>query len=77
MHIFLDLAFKDSSSRGLVEAGSLEDMRRIDPVVVATAHDMFLQICSKLVLVHWYLCPYPMVSGASQDAVVLAPAMEA
>lgn len=55
MGVFLYLALQDSRSSGLVEAGSLEDMCSVDPVIVATAHYMLLEIDTKLILPYWNL----------------------
>lgn len=40
VHAFLHLPLQDSGSRRLVVFGYLKDVRRIDPVVLASAHDM-------------------------------------
>ena len=40
MDAFLYFSLEDAGAGGLVVVGYLEDMRRIDPVVAATAHDM-------------------------------------
>ena len=39
MHLLLNLALKDSCTGGLVETSGLEDMRSIDPIIVAAAHN--------------------------------------
>lgn len=49
--VLLHLALEDARAGGLVKAGSLEDMCRIDPVILATAHDMFFQVGAELVLI--------------------------
>lgn len=53
--ILLDLSFENARSCGFVKAGSLQDVCRIDPVVMAPAHNMLLEVISKLVLVNWDL----------------------
>lgn len=40
MNPLLHLPLQDTGSRRLVEVGYFKDMRRIDPVIRATAHDM-------------------------------------
>jgi len=55
MHVLLYLTLEDPGSRRLVEACSLQDVCRVDPVIVAPAHDMFLKVGSELELPHWYL----------------------
>ena len=55
--IFLDFTLEDAGPRRLVEAGSFKNVGRIDPVVMAPAHDMFFEVGAKLVLPHWNLRP--------------------
>ena len=50
--ILLDITFEDAGPCGLVEACRFQDVRGIDPVVMPPSHNMFLQICAKLELVH-------------------------
>lgn len=52
MDILLDIAFQDAGTGRLVKAGGLEDVGGIDPVVLSTAHDMFFEVRSELVLVN-------------------------
>lgn len=52
MGILLHLSLQDARSCGLVEAGGLQDVCGVDPVVLATSHDMFLEVGSELILVH-------------------------
>jgi len=49
--ILLHLALEDACTGGLVEAGGLEDVCGIDPVVLATAHHMLFAVEAKLELV--------------------------
>ena len=55
MCVLLNLALKDPRSSWLVEAGCLQDVRSIDPVVGPPAHNMFLELCAELVLPDWDL----------------------
>lgn len=55
MNIFLYLALEDSSARWLVEPGGLEDMGRIDPVIMPPSHYMLLKVCAKLEFPYWNL----------------------
>lgn len=55
MHVLLHLTLEDSRSGGLVKAGSFEDVGGINPVVLATAHDMFFQVGAELILPDGYL----------------------
>lgn len=57
MQLFLHLPLQDSSPRWLVKACSLQNMRRINPIIMATTHNMFLEIGSELVFVDGYLTP--------------------
>ncbi len=50
--IFLNLAFENASTGRLVEAGTLEDMSGIDPIVESPAHYMFLKLRAELIFVH-------------------------
>ena len=50
--ILLDVPLEDACAGRLVEASGLEDVCRINPVVFSPAHDMFLEVGAKLVLVH-------------------------
>lgn len=49
VNVLLHLAFQDSCPGRLVEAGGFQDVSCVDPVVVAPAHDMFLEIMAELV----------------------------
>jgi hypothetical protein len=53
--VFLNFALEDTGPGRLIEACSLQDMCRIDPVIVSSAHNMFLEIGAELVLVDRYL----------------------
>ena len=53
--VFLNLALENSSPGRLVKARSLEDMCRINPVILPPPHNMFLQVLAKLELVYRYL----------------------
>ena len=55
MDILLHLALEYSGASWLIEAGRLENMCGIDPVVLPPAHDMFFEVLAKLELVHRYL----------------------
>lgn len=55
MNIFLHLALEDSSARWLVEPSGLEDMGRIDPVIVSPSHYMLLKVRAKLEFPYWNL----------------------
>jgi hypothetical protein len=48
MQLLLDFSLQDTGPRRFIEACSFQDMRRIDPIVMATAHYMFLEIRTKL-----------------------------
>lgn len=48
----LDLALEDAGARGLVVVGDLEDVRCVDPVVGAPAHDV---VAVDIALVHGHL----------------------
>ena len=52
VNVLLHLALENSCPGRLVEAGRLEDVCGIDPVVRAPAHDMFFQVDTKLEFVH-------------------------
>lgn len=52
MDVLLNISLKDSRSSRLVEACSLQDVCRIDPVVVPPSHHMLFEICAELELVH-------------------------
>lgn len=41
MHTFLYISLQYACSRGFVEVGHLQDMRSINPIIVAPTHDMF------------------------------------
>lgn len=57
MVTLLHVALENAGSGGLVEAGSLQDMCSIDPIVGLTSHDMlpFGIRASELVLPYWIL----------------------
>ena len=55
MGVLLYLALQDSRSGGFVEASGLEDMCGVDPIIMATAHYMLLEIDAKLKLPYWNL----------------------
>lgn len=50
MNIFLDLTLQYPSTSRLVKARRFQNVRGIDPVIVTSSHDMFLQLISKLKL---------------------------
>ena len=52
MNILLYFAFKDSCAGGLVKASSLQNVGGIDPIVQSPSHDMFLEVGTKLKLIH-------------------------
>ena len=51
----LHLSLQDSRSRRFIESCSLQDMCRIDIVVVSAAHNMLFEIDPKLILPDWNL----------------------
>lgn len=51
MQFLLHLTLQDTSPSRLIETSSFQNVCRIDPVVMATAHDMFLEVGSELELV--------------------------
>ena len=51
MQFLLHLTLQDTSPSRLIETSSFQNVCRIDPVVMATAHDMFLEVESELELV--------------------------
>lgn len=51
MDVFLDLTLEDACSGRLVEAGGFQDVCRIDPFIMATAHNMLFQVGPELELV--------------------------
>jgi hypothetical protein len=53
--VLLDLALEYPRPCRLVEPRSLEDVCRIDPVVVPPTHDMLLEVRAELELVNRYL----------------------
>jgi hypothetical protein len=50
--VLLHFTLKDSGSGGLVEASSLQDVCRIDPIIGATSHNMLLQVHAELKLIN-------------------------
>ena len=52
MDTLLHLSFKDSCSCGFVEAGDLENVCCVDPVVGSSSHDM---VTTDLQLIDWHL----------------------
>jgi hypothetical protein len=52
MDIFLNIAFQDPRSSGFVEAGGLENVSRIDPVVMPPSHNMFFEVSAELELIY-------------------------
>lgn len=55
VHVLLHISFQDSRTCGLIKTSSFQDVSRIDPVIMPSSHNMFLQIDSELKLVHWNL----------------------
>lgn len=55
VNILLYVSFEDPSPSWLVKASSLQDVCRIDPIVLPSSHDMFLHITAKLEFVYRYL----------------------
>jgi hypothetical protein len=53
--VFLNITFEDSGSSGFVEAGGLENVCCVDPVVAPSSHYMFFEVCAELELIHGYL----------------------
>ena len=51
VHVLLHLTLEDAGSGGLVEAGCLQDVCRVEPVIVAAAHNMFFEVGAELELV--------------------------
>lgn len=51
MRVLLHIPLENARASGLVEASGLEDVRSVDPVVVAAAHDVFLEVGAELELV--------------------------
>ena len=54
MYAFLNLAFQDPGSCGLIEAGNFEDLRCVYPTISPAAHNM---IVVDIELVHRNLKP--------------------
>jgi hypothetical protein len=52
--VFLNITFEDSGSSGFVEAGGLENVCCVDPVVAPSSHYMFFEVCAELELIHGY-----------------------
>jgi hypothetical protein len=63
MEVFLYLALEDASARRLVKAGGLQDVCRVDPVVMAAAHYMLLKVGPKLEFPHRDLAIIMLVVG--------------
>lgn len=55
VYAFLDFSLEDAGAGGLVVVGYLEDVRRVDPVVAAAAHDM---VAIDVELIHTILSAY-------------------
>ena len=53
MDILLYFALEDPCASRLIEASSLQDMGGIDPIVLSPSHNMFLEVGTKLELIHW------------------------
>lgn len=49
--VFLYLSLEDSSSGRFVEAGGLENVGSVDPVIVTASHDMLFEVEAELKLV--------------------------
>lgn len=49
--VFLNLSLENSGSGRFVEAGGLEDVRGVDPVIVTASHDMLFLVEAELKLV--------------------------
>lgn len=49
--VFLHVPLEDACPGRLVEAGGLQNVRRIDPIILSAAHHMFLKVRTKLVFV--------------------------
>ena len=56
VHTFLHFSLEDSSSSWFIVIGDLQDMRRVDPIVGPTTHDV---VSSDIVFVHGDLCEFP------------------
>ncbi len=61
MYPLLHLSLEDSCSSRLVEAGYLQDMRCVNPVVRPPSHDM---VSSELELIHRYLSDISIVNSS-------------
>jgi hypothetical protein len=48
VHVLLHLTLENAGSGGLVEASCLQDVCRVDPVILAAAHDMFFEVGAEL-----------------------------
>jgi hypothetical protein len=55
MSLLLYLPLQDTSSGRLIKTSGFQDVCRINPVVMATAHNMFLEIGTELKFVDGYL----------------------
>lgn len=60
MHAFLNFALENAGTGGFVVVGNLQNMRRIDPIVGATSHDM---VAINIAFVDWDL---HLISSLSQ-----------
>ena len=55
VNVFLHISFENSGSSWLVEPSSLQNMCRIDPVIMSPSHHMFFEVTTKLEFVYRYL----------------------
>lgn len=69
MDILLYVSFEDPRPSWLVKAGSLQDVGRIDPIVLPSSHDMFLHVTTKLEFIYRYLVMAATISKCHRNRV--------
>lgn len=52
MDILLYLTLENSCARRFVEACGLQNMCRVDPIVLSPSHNMFLEVITELIFIH-------------------------